>query len=313
MGSSSENLSFTQFWQPRFWLTWLALAAMKLSALLPFAPQITVAKRLGRLLARVRRRSYRIAARNLEVCFPQLTAAERYELLAHHFESLAASLVEIALAWFGSPEKLRRVVEIEGAEHLIAAQRQGRAVILLAAHFTPIEIAAAALGEVSANCGCMYSRARNAMLEVMMRRGRRRFAKQQIRDDDVRGLLRLLKQGTAVVYLPDQTYLGSQSELLPFFGEPAMTNTATSKLARLTNAVVLPYAFKRLPGDAKYRVRIGAPLFNFPSRDARADTARLVALLEDLIREAPEQYLWIYRKFKGRPAPHPDLYGVTSR
>jgi Kdo2-lipid IVA lauroyltransferase/acyltransferase len=242
------------------------------------------------------------------VCFPELTAAERSELLARHFESLAASLVEISLAWFASPEKLRRAVRVEGAEHLIAAQQRGQAVILLAAHFTPIEIAAAILGDICTNCGCMYSKARNPMLEVIMRRGRRRFAGEQIRDDDVRGLMRLLKRGTAVVYLPDQTYLGSQSELLPFFGEPAMTNTATSRLARLSNAVVLPYAFKRLPDDATYLVRIGAALANFPSHDARADTGRLVAGLEDQIREAPEQYLWIYRKFKGRPAPYPDLY-----
>jgi KDO2-lipid IV(A) lauroyltransferase len=107
--------------------------------------------------------------------------------------------------------------------------------------------------------------------------------------------------------MPDQTYLGNQSELLPFFGEPAVTNTATSKLAAIGGATVLPYFFRRLPsGD--YRVDIGPALGGFPSDSAKRDTARLFGLLEDYIRLAPEQYLWLYKKFKGRPAPYPDVY-----
>ena len=110
-----------------------------------------------------------------------------------------------------------------------------------------------------------------------------------------------------VGYMPDQTYLGNQSELLPFFGEPAVTNTATSKIAAISGAAVLPYFFRRLPtGD--YRVDIGAPLADFPSESQTHDTQRLFGLLEDYIRLAPEQYLWLYKKFKGRPAPFPDPY-----
>jgi len=107
--------------------------------------------------------------------------------------------------------------------------------------------------------------------------------------------------------MPDQTYLGKQSELLPFFGQPAVTNTATSKLAGISGAAVLPYFFQRLP-DGRYRVDIGAPLDDFPSDDLAADTTRLFALLETYIRRAPEQYLWLYKKFKGRPPPYSDPY-----
>jgi KDO2-lipid IV(A) lauroyltransferase len=120
-------------------------------------------------------------------------------------------------------------------------------------------------------------------------------------------LLRSLRDNYAVVYLPDQTYLGKQSEVLPFFGEPAVTNTATSKLASISGAPVLPYFFRRLP-DGNYRVDIGPPLGDFPSDSPARDTERLFALLEDYIRLAPEQYLWLYKKFKGRPAPLPDVY-----
>jgi KDO2-lipid IV(A) lauroyltransferase len=107
--------------------------------------------------------------------------------------------------------------------------------------------------------------------------------------------------------MPDQTYLGKQSALLPFFGEPAVTNTATSKLAALSGATVLPYFFRRLPGGG-YQVDILPALDSFPSDDTAADTRRIVALLERYILLAPEQYLWLYKKFKGRPAPLPDAY-----
>jgi KDO2-lipid IV(A) lauroyltransferase len=303
--------SFAAFWSPRYWPTWLALIAMRLSAALPLRPQIRAAKRMGNALSMLRRRSRAVAASNLKACFPELSDAQRAKLLTRHFESVGAALVEVALGWFGSPEKLRRVVTVRGAEHVVAAQQQGRGVILMAAHFTPLELAAAALPQISSNGACMYRRPHNAMIEAMMQRGRSRFARAQIPQDDVRGLLRLLKEGAAVIYAPDQTYVGSQAALLPFFGEMAMTNTATSKLARLTGAAVMTYFFRRLPDDASYVVDI-APVDAFPSDDARADTLRLVALLEHYIRGAPDQYLWIYKKFKGRPAPYPDLYGGAA-
>lgn len=111
--------------------------------------------------------------------------------------------------------------------------------------------------------------------------------------------------------MPDQTYLGNQSELIPFFGEPAVTNIATSKIARISGAPVLPYFFRRNADERSYTVTIGAPLENFPSDDAIADTRRIVALLEQRIRETPEQYLWVYKKFKRRPDSLGDPYAET--
>jgi KDO2-lipid IV(A) lauroyltransferase len=148
---------------------------------------------------------------------------------------------------------------------------------------------------------------RNAMMDVLIRRGRHRFAKEQIPRDNVRALVRNLRDNNAVLYSPDQTYLGNQSALVPFFGEPAVTNTATSKLAKISGATVLPYFFRRLP-DGNYRVDIGPPLADFPSDSPARDSQRLFALLEEYIRLAPEQYLWLYKKFKGRPPPFVDVY-----
>jgi KDO2-lipid IV(A) lauroyltransferase len=149
------------------------------------------------------------------------------------------------------------------------------------------------------------------MMDVLIRRGRSRFADEQIPRDDVRGLLKALKSGYVVAYMPDQTYLGNQSAVLPFFGEPAVTNTATTKLAAMTGAEVLTYFYRRLEGDAGYQVDIGPPLAGLPSGDAIDDTKRLFAALERHIRRAPEQYLWTYKKFKRRPANLGDPYSLA--
>ena len=217
------------------------------------------------------------------------------------------SFVEMGIGWFMPIEQLLERVAVHGREHLDQALARGRGVLLFGAHFTTLEVGFAVLEEIAPRVSCMYRPQRNAMMDVMIRRGRHRFAKEQIPRDNVRALLRTLRENYVVAYLPDQTYLGRQSELLPFFGEPAVTNTATSKLASITGATVLPYFFRRLP-NGDYRVDIGAPLDDFPSEAAAHDAKRLFALLEDYIRLAPEQYLWLYKKFKGRPAPLPDVY-----
>jgi KDO2-lipid IV(A) lauroyltransferase len=302
-----RELSLARFWGPRYWPTWLVLGLMQLAARLPPGGQRRLGRTLGGLLRRVKRREHRVAARNLELCFKHLTAAERHALLERHFEAVGMSFVEMGVGWFTPIERLLARVTIAGREHLDAALARGKGALLFAAHFTTLEVGVAVLEAIVPHASCMYRPQRNAMMDVMIRRGRHRFAREQIPRDNVRALLRNLRDNYAVVYLPDQTYLGKQSELLPFFGEPAVTNTATGKLASISGAAVLPYFFRRLPsGD--YRVDIGPPIDELPSDSATRDTERLFARLEDYIRLAPEQYLWLYKKFKGRPPPYPDVY-----
>jgi KDO2-lipid IV(A) lauroyltransferase len=286
---------------------WVLLGFMHVVARLPRSWQFPVGRALGRLLRRVKQRERRVARRNIELCFPELSDAEREHLLDRHFDAVGMSFIEMGIGWFAPIEQLLARVAVHGREYLDRALAEGRGVLLFMAHFTTLEVGAAILEALTPHASCMYRPQRNAMMDVMIRRGRHRFAKTQIPRDNVRALLRTLRDNYAIGYLPDQTYLGRQSKLLPFFGEPAVTNTATSKLAAISGAPVLPYFFRRLPsGD--YRVDIGPPLADFPSESETRDTERLFALLEQYIRKAPEQYLWLYKKFKGRPAPLPDVY-----
>jgi KDO2-lipid IV(A) lauroyltransferase len=283
------------------------LGGMHAVAKLPRAWQLRVGRTLGRLLRRLKSREHRVAGRNIELCFGHLSAADQRRLLNRHFEAVGMSFVEMGIGWFTPIERLLERVQVHGREHLDSALARGKGVLLFTAHFTTLEVGVAVLEALVPRASCMYRPQRNAMMDVMIRRGRHRFAKEQIPRDNVRALLRTLRDNHAICYLPDQTYLGKQSELLRFFGEPAVTNTATSKLAAISGATVLPYFFRRLP-NGDYRVDIGAPLADFPSDSPPQDTERLFGLLEDYIRLAPEQYLWLYKKFKGRPPPLADVY-----
>lgn len=280
---------------------------MHVAARLPPAWQTRLGRTLGGLLRRVKGREQRVARRNIELCFRDSSSEERQRLLDQHFAAVGMSFVEMGIGWFTPIDRLLARVTVHGREHLDAAFAKGRGALLFTAHFTTLEVGVAVLEALAPRASCMYRPQRNAMMDVMIRRGRHRFAKEQIPRDNVRALVRNLRDNYAVCYLPDQTYLGKQSELLPFFGEPAVTNTATSKLAAISGTTVLPYFFRRLP-DGTYRVDIAPPLADFPSESATRDTQRLFALLEDYIRLAPEQYLWLYKKFKGRPPPLPDVY-----
>ncbi len=302
-----NELSLAPFWGPRYWPMWALLAFMHGAAKLPSSWQLRVGRRFGRLLRLVKKREERVAKRNIALCFGHLSAAEQSQLLDRHFDAVGMSFVEMGIGWFTPIARLLERVDIHGREHLDAALAAGRGALLVGGHFTTLEVGFAILEALTPRASCMYRPQRNAMMDVMIRRGRYRFAKHQIPRDNVRALVRTLRDGYAVGYLPDQTYLGNQSELLPFFGEPAVTNTATSKLAAISGAVVLPYFFRRLP-EGDYRVDIGPPLADLPSDSPRRDAQRLFGLLEEYIRLAPEQYLWLYKKFKGRPAPLPDPY-----
>jgi KDO2-lipid IV(A) lauroyltransferase len=211
------------------------------------------------------------------------------------------------MGWFGNKDTIRRRVRIEGLEHLEAALARGRGVILFSAHFTPFEFFWPALRDHCTRLGGMYKAQTNPIMNRIMTAGRGRSYDVQFEKDNVREMLRELKRNSVVWYASDQSYGGKGSALIPFFGVPAMTNTAISRIARMSRAAILPYFCKRLP-DNTYAMTIGAPPPNLPSDDPIGDVRRLTGLIEDYIRTCPEQYWWIHQRFKGRPPPHPDLY-----
>ncbi len=282
---------------PRYWLTWCLMALFVLLAQLPWRAQRTLGRWLGQLGLRLARRRRRIAKENLALCLPELGEAARELLLVEHFESLGIGLMEVAACWWTPTWRLRRKVHIEGLHNLKAAAAAGRGVILLTAHFTSLEIGGRLLG-LYYPVVAVYRPHENPLLNRIMRARRRARSSGIIQRGDLRAMLKALRSGAAIWYAPDQAYLGARSVEVPFFGVPAPTNTATSRIAAASGAPVLPFFVQRLPGTAGYRLEIHPPLRDFPSQDMAADAARVNAVLEGGIRRAPAQYLWSHDRFK---------------
>jgi Kdo2-lipid IVA lauroyltransferase/acyltransferase len=296
---------------PRYWLTWAGLGLLRVMALLPFPLMVSVGTLLGAVVRRLPMSFVKTARRNLELCFPELSPRAREQLLDRHFASLGIAVLEVPLAWWASPARLARLVHIEGAEHLRAALARGRGVILLTAHFTPMEMAGRTLVSV-APVSFLYRPTKNEVLAYALRRFRRGYGGQGIAKDDIRSFITALKNNECVWYAPDQSYRKKGAEMVPLFGIPAATNTLTSRLARMTGATVLPYFLQRLPGTQGYRAVIHPPLENFPSDSPAADAERFNRMIEAQVRAAPEQYLWVHRRFKGLSQDYPDYYGQQA-
>lgn len=299
------------FLRPRFWMTWAGLAFLRILERLPYAAQRRCARSLGLLIRRLPLSYVRIAARNMELCLPQCTAADRADLLDRHCQSLAMGLCETATTWWSSDARVGQRAELIGLEHLRAALAKGRGAILIGGHFTTIEIATRILGTV-VPMNVVYRPTNNALLSHIMHSSFCRHGK-PIRHDDIRTMIRALKHNEAVWYAPDQSYRNKGAAMVKFFGIPAATTTATSRLARISGAAVLTYFPERLPGLAGYRVVIGPALENFPGPDAIHDVERFNELLQAQILKVPEQYLWMHRRFKGLSADYPEYYGRDTR
>jgi KDO2-lipid IV(A) lauroyltransferase len=307
---ASDPFWTTKFAWLRYAIAWFVYLWMRAIVLLPFRWQIALGKGLGRATYRLLPARRRVVERNLEVCFPGLSAAERERLAREHFAALGASLAEMATGWFGAAATVQRRVRIDGADHLRAALERGKGVILFSAHFTTFEFYWAALRPLCTQLCGMYKWQRNPVMNDVMARGRGRYFDHLFDKDSVRDMLRDLKDNGVVWYASDQSYSGKNSALVPFFDVPAMTNTAIGRIAKASGAAVLPYFCRRVD-DAHYVMSIYPRLDDFPSGDDVGDTRRFIRLLEDYIRLCPEQYWWSHRRFKGRPAPLPDLYAAA--
>lgn len=276
--------------------TWALLGALWLVSRLPWSLQRALAALVGAgafHLIRVRRHVTEV---NLRVCFPELSAAARRRLARRHYQSLALGILEVARCWWRSPAALPPC-RIEGVEALEKARATGRGVLLVSGHFTTLEIAGRMLALRTPLC-CLYRDPNNAVLAKLLRKHRTAWASRAIEMRDMSGLMRALRDGEVVWYAPDQGKWTPQSSILPFFGRPAITNTSTSRLAKMSGAAVFTF-FPRREADGSYTLTISPELSGFPGADAEADTIRLTGLLEEAVRAAPEQYLWVHRRFKG--------------
>lgn len=292
---------------PRHWPMRVGVALFRLLSRLPWGVQRGLAIVLGWLWFYVIPIRRRVALINLRLCFPEKSDAEIRRLARAHGVALLLGVFEACLAWW-APARRLPPHEITGLDHLAAARARGKGVLLLTAHFTTLEICGRLLNEVE-KFGCLYRDPNNPVVAQVMRAPRERRMAVTVHFDDLRGLVRALKDGHVIWYAPDQARRLKLSALLPFFGVPSVTSTATARIAAMTGAAVVPYFGKRR-ADGSYLLTILPALENFPSADAEADAVRVNRLIEDAVRAAPEQYFWVHKRFKARGPDLPDVYAT---
>lgn len=278
------------------------VALLWLLHFLPLQILAVLGRGLGNVLHVLARRRRMIATLNIDWCFPELSPKDRAHLVKAHFQALGRSLLERSIFWWGSKKRLRELIHVEGEEIIHTLRSAGRPVILLAPHFVGLDAGGVAI-TLRFDVVSIYAAQANAAFNRLLYSGRTRFGDQLLlsRQDGARATVKAMKAGRPFYYLPDLNGRRRDSIFVPFFGIQTATITGLSRLSKAAGAVVVPCVTRVRPDGKGYVVEISEPWSDFPSENIEADTARMNAWLEGVVRTMPEQYLWVHRRFKTRP------------
>lgn len=306
--SSRKPTRSREFWHPRYWHFWLVLAVIRFVILFPYRIQLAVGRWFGHLFMRFSVNSRYVATTNIKHCFPNLDEEGRERLLKQCFESCGIGMVESSLGWWGRDKQIAKLEHsIKGLEHLQKAVDEGKGVLLFIAHFTPLHIAGRILRQ-HFPFAAMYQSPSDPFVDHVIYNGMALHCDPMLMRSDIRALIKCLKQNKIVWYAPDVNTDLRNGMLLPFLGIQAATLTTTPKLARVTGAKVMPFFFYRREDGSGYDLEIMPALEDYPSGDLAADTMRINQIQEQAIYKRPDQYLWIYKRFKTRPENESKFY-----
>ncbi len=293
---------------PRYWAGWLGLALLRLVSHLPLRLIWLLGAVLGMTLYALHGGRRHVARRNLERCLPGLPAASRERIVRRHFRALGQTLLDNGIAWWGSRRRLKRLVHLRGREHYDRALERGQNVILLVPHFLGLEVAVSRLS-MEQPMVTVFRHPDSVPMRVVMERGRGRFGLKLIEHNQpFTTLVRAVKAGAPLYYLPDQDAGKRNAVFAPFFGIPASTFAALGRLTKMTDAVVIPCIARQRAFGAGYEVVFQPALKNFPTGNAVADATRMNAEIEKHVRKWPAQYFWVHKRFKTRPEGEGNFY-----
>lgn len=293
---------------PRYWALWFGVGMLWLVVQLPYPVIYRLGCGIGHLAQRLMKRRARIAQRNLELCFPHMSETERQKMVAKNFESVGMGLMETGMAWFWSDRRMSRWMEVIDFEHVRNVQAQGRGILLIGVHFLTLEIGARMFGLNEPGIG-VYRPNDNPVIDLLQTWGRMRSNKSMIDRKDLKGMIRALKAGDVVWYAPDHDYGPRASVFVPFFAvKDAASTSGTWMLARMSQACIVPFVPRRKPGGKGYELIILEPECSPPLDDAETTAAWMNKVVERCIMMAPEQYMWLHRRFKTRPEGVPSRY-----
>jgi KDO2-lipid IV(A) lauroyltransferase len=296
-----------QFYSPKYWPTHFGLLILRVIALSPGGFRRRLGRGLGWLLGILAIKRERIARINLSLCFPSLPKNELNELVAENMKATGCGLIETSCCWFSDLKNQQAGTEIVGKHHLDDALAKGNGVILLSFHMTSLEMGGCLLG-AHYDLLAMYKPAKNPLLDHVMCQGRERHIAGLLDRNNVRGTIKALKKNQIVWYAADQNYGAKTKVFVPFFNIQTATITATTKLAKMTGAAVVPFTQRRLDSPDSYQMTLYPAFDNFPGDDETTDAARINQFLEDYLNEHPIDYMWLHQRFRHRPPGEAPIY-----
>lgn len=302
----TKEAKWSDFLAPKYWLIWCAVGLLRLVCSLPLRLGIHLGRLLGRLLHRCMKSRRRITEINIAICFPELSPEEQATLVLEVFENNAIGIIETGWAYWGNEQFFRRITEFQNFELLDEALTQGNGVILVGGHFSPLDLSGFLFSLYGVPCSVMYRQHDNPMLDWFLKTGRSRFG-HPLERKKTRQMLRSMRKNHCVWYAPDQDLGAKNAAYVPFFGHSAATTLASTKMHALNGSPLLALSIRRKTDDSGYIMQL-EPLPDFPSGDATEDARLINQAIEQGIRKAPAQYMWVHKRFKTQPDGRRKLY-----
>jgi KDO2-lipid IV(A) lauroyltransferase len=291
----------------KFAPSWIIYSILWLFAQLPYRMLIFIGKGLGQLVKRVLKSRRKVVDINIQICFPELSLIERKKLIHQHFNELGIMLTQTIKAFLGNTKTIEQTATINGTEHLDACLEKNQGVLLVAGHFTALDMGGKILCNKYPVAG-MYREHKHPLTEYIVTKSRLKYAIKMFKRDELRPIIKHLKSGGILWYAPDQNYRRGQSVFVPFFGKPASTITATHQMARLSGCKVIFFHVQRKQKSPYYTLTLSPPLEDFPTKDPIKDTFRVNQGIEEMVKINPEEYLWVHKRFKTRPEGEEKIY-----
>ncbi|AEW44478.1 lipid A biosynthesis lauroyl acyltransferase [Serratia symbiotica str. 'Cinara cedri'] len=305
----SQAPSFTySLLHPRYWMTWLGAGLLYLLVLLPYPMIFCLGISLGKFSMYFLKQRVSIAKRNLALCFPQMSLAEREALVVKNFESVGMGLFETGMAWFWPNWRIERWFRVSGLEHIKKAQINHQGILLIGLHFLTLELGARIFGIHNPGIG-VYRPHNNKLIDWLQSWGRMRSNKSMLDRKDLKGMIQALKQGNIIWYAPDHDYGPRGSVFAPLFAvEQAATTIGSYFLVRMGKPVIIPFTPRRLPNGKGYELIMQPEVKHFPLHNKFEAATFMNKVIEKEILMALDQYMWLHRRFKTRPKGASSLY-----
>ena len=294
-----------EFIHPKFYPTWILILLMRIGVFIPFQFQVILGKAIGKLIYPFMKKLRETAYSNISNCFPEKKQPQVTLLVKQHFDAIGISLFETANAYYGSDRKIKKLLSINNKHFFSDALKDEGGIILLCSHFMPLMLGSRAL-LLENTIANVYRPQNNKLFDKVMVKGYTKNGAVMIKSKDTRSILKAIKNSLPIWYAPDQDLGINNSVFAPLFGIETATASATARLAKNNNTRVIPYSFIRTKQG--YEMSFDKPIKNYPSNDPIKDATTTNKILENQIIMAPEQYLWIHRRFKTRPDGQENFY-----